>query len=203
VVTVYVDRLTIVAVDATVAIGTVRVSPDGSRVVYNPGDEFRELGAGQSATDSFIYTVEDEAGARSTAAVTVTVAGADPPPGNTTPTAMADTGTATEDGGPVRLDVRANDLDPDQGDSLAVVAVEETGTIGTVRISPDGSRVVYDPGDAFQELNGGQSATDSFIYTVADEAGARSTATVTVTVAGVHEPPPVPPPDVAALDFLF
>jgi VCBS repeat-containing protein len=119
---------------------------------------------------------------------------------NTAPTAVADAGGATEDGGPVRLDVLANDIDLDQGDSL--VAVEETGTVGALRIGPDG-RVVYTPGDAFQELNGGQSAIDNFIYTIEDQAGARSTATVTMTVAGVDEPPLVLPLDAAASDFLL
>jgi VCBS repeat-containing protein len=194
------NDLTIVAVEKTGTVGAVWIGPNG-RVVYNPGDAFRELNTGQSATDTFAYTIEDEAGAQSTATVTMTVAGADPPLANTTPTAVADTGAATEDGGPVRLDVLANDIDLDQGDSLVVVAVEKTGTVGAVWIGPN-SRVVYNPGDAFQELNGGQSATDTFAYTIEDEAGAQSTATVTMTVAGVHEPP-VLPMDVAASDFLL
>ena len=115
---------------------------------------------------------------------------------------MADTGQATEDGDPVRLNVLANDTDPDTGDELTIVAVEETGTTGTVRVSPDGSRVIYDPGDEFQELNAGQTATDSFTYTIEDEAGARSTATVTMTIAGVDEPP-TPPGQQPPIETIF
>jgi VCBS repeat-containing protein len=120
-------------------------------------------------------------------------------PPNTPPTAVADAGQATEDGGPVRLNVLANDLDPDPGADLTIVAVDAATTVGDARVTPDGSRVVYNPGRGFQELGAGQTATDTFTYTMQDQAGAQSTATVTMTVSGADEPPPA----VAALDFLF
>jgi VCBS repeat-containing protein len=125
--------------------------------------------------------------------------GPGPGPGNTPPTAVADAGAATEDGGPVRLNVLANDTDPDLGADLTIVAVDATAAVGDARVTPDGSRVVYNPGRGFQELAAGQTATDTFAYTIQDLAGAQSTATVTVTVAGVDEPPA----PLAALDFLF
>jgi VCBS repeat-containing protein len=125
--------------------------------------------------------------------------GPGPGPGNTPPTAQDDTGAATEDGGPVRLNVLANDTDPDPGDRLTIVAVDATAAVGDARVTPDGSRVVYNPGQEFQELGAGQTATDTFAYTMQDRAGAQSTATVTMTVAGADEPPPA----MAALDFLF
>ena len=37
-------------------------------------------------------------------------------------------------------------------------------------------------------LSAGQSATDTFQYTIADGSGAQSTATVTVTIQGADEP---------------
>jgi VCBS repeat-containing protein len=128
--------------------------------------------------------------------------GPGPEPGNTAPTAQDDTGQATEDGGPVRLNVLANDTDPDLGDDLTIVAVDDTA-VGDVRVTPDGSRVVYNPSREFQELAAGQTATDTFAYTIQDQAGAQSTATVTVTVAGADEPPLVLPLDAAASDFLL
>jgi VCBS repeat-containing protein len=129
---------------------------------------------------------------------------------NDPPTAVGGTGEATEDGGLVRLNVLANDTDPDVGDTLTIVSVDDTDTVGAVQISLNGSAVFYNPRDEFQELNAGQTATDTFTYTIQDEAGAESTATVTMNIAGVDEPPgpgpdpdPGLPPDVAALDFLF
>jgi Ca2+-binding RTX toxin-like protein len=50
--------------------------------------------------------------------------------------------------------------------------------------------LIYRVGTAFQALNQGQTATDSFSYTMQDSAGVRSTASVTVTVVGANEAPP-------------
>jgi hypothetical protein len=109
-------------------------------------------------------------------------------PGNTAP-AADDTGAATEGGGPVTLDVLANDTDP-----LTVVSVDDTDTVGTVMVSEDGANVVYDPGDAFPELGSLEITEDTFTYTMRDAAGEEATATVVVTVTGAVE---------ATSDFLF
>uniref|UniRef100_UPI0031E3EFB4 cadherin-like domain-containing protein n=1 Tax=Inquilinus sp. TaxID=1932117 RepID=UPI0031E3EFB4 len=110
---------------------------------------------------------------------------------NVGPTAVADTGSAQEDGGPVILtaaSLLANDTDPDAGDTKTLVSVNGTGTVGTVSINGAGN-VVYDPGSAFQSLAAGATATDTFAYTMRDSAGAQSTATVTMTITGVNDAP--------------
>jgi VCBS repeat-containing protein len=71
------DRITITASDSTSQRGAaVTVNADGS-FTYNPTGvaEFQALGAGQSLTDTFTYTISDKAGATDTATVTVTVTG--------------------------------------------------------------------------------------------------------------------------------
>ncbi len=86
----------------------------------------------------------------------------------------------------INIDVLASDSDPD-GDQLTVTAVNTTGTLGTVSINPDNT-VHYDPNGQFNGLTAGQSATDSFGYTVSD--GFRTaTATVTVTITGLNDAP--------------
>ncbi|WP_342242065.1 beta strand repeat-containing protein, partial [Inquilinus sp. OTU3971] len=110
---------------------------------------------------------------------------------NTGPTAVADTGSAQEDGGPVFLtaaSLLANDTDPDAGDTKTLVSVNGTGALGSVSINGDGN-VVYDPGSAFQNLAADATATDTFTYTMQDSAGAQSTATVTMTITGVNDGP--------------
>ncbi|TSD82950.1 hypothetical protein FFK22_040315, partial [Mycobacterium sp. KBS0706] len=110
---------------------------------------------------------------------------------NAAPTAVADTGTAVEDGGPVILtaaSLLANDTDPDSGDTKTLVSVNGTGALGSVSINGDGN-VVYDPGTAFQSLAAGATTTDTFTYTMQDSAGAQSTATVTITITGVNDGP--------------
>src|SRR4029077_8160335 len=131
----------------------------------------QSLGVGQTATDTFTYTMEDGSGATSTATVTVTVVGA-----NDGPTAVADKATVQEDGPAVTIDVLANDTDPDNGDSKTVLAVDTESTLGKVTIADNGD-VAYDPNGAFQSLGAGQTATDTFTYTMEDGSGATSAAT--------------------------
>ena len=77
--------------------------------------------------------------------------------------------------------VLTNDTDPD-GDTLGVSAYDPTSTAGAlVTMNPDGS-FTYDQNGKFVALGPGQSATDTFSYTVSDGKGGSATATVTVTV---------------------
>ena len=78
-----------------------------------------------------------------------------------------------------------NDFDPDVYDLLLVTAVDTSGTVGAVtRWGPRGA-FTYDPNGQFDYLQAGESATDSFTYTVADAVGDTDTATVTITINGV------------------
>ncbi len=81
--------------------------------------------------------------------------------------------------------VLANDLDPDPYDLLLVTAVDTSATVGElIRWGPRGA-FTYDPNGQFDYLQAGESATDSFTYTVADAVGDTATATVTITINGV------------------
>jgi len=119
---------------------------------------------------------------------------------NDTPTAHADAGVATEDGGAVLLDAAillANDTDPDfiHGDALNIVGVSQAASGAAVSLV--NGAVQYDPstssgqgvGSLYQSLAQGQTATDTFSYTVSDTAGAVSTATVTMTITGLNDAP--------------
>jgi subtilisin family serine protease len=108
-----------------------------------------------------------------------------PPPGGGTlnhpPVAVADSATTTEDGGPISINVLANDSDPDAGNTLAVTAVTDPPA-GTATIDAGGTSVTYTPDP---NANG----TDTFGYTVSDGAGGTASATVTMTVTPVNDPP--------------
>ena len=123
----------------------------------------------------------------------------------------------------VTIDVLANDTDVDAGDTKSIVSVDGSETPGwieliiiygvgvgiwhpgtpaiqgAVSIAPDGQSVMYSPGNAFQSLAIGESATETFRYTRTDSAGAHSTAAVTVTVTGVASPAPAPAAAVATV----
>ncbi|MDP5221091.1 cadherin-like domain-containing protein, partial [Ruegeria sp. 2205SS24-7] len=81
--------------------------------------------------------------------------------------------------------VLGNDTDTD-GDTLIVSALDTTGTLGLVTDNGDGT-FDYDPNGAFENLGVGESATDSFSYTVSDGQGGTDTATVTLTVNGAND----------------
>ncbi|WP_202981338.1 Ig-like domain-containing protein, partial [Labrenzia sp. CE80] len=66
--------------------------------------------------------------------------------------------------------------DPDTAD-LHTFSLDLTGTLGVVIINSDGT-FSYDPNGAFEYLGAGESATDTFSYTVDDGNGGTATETV-------------------------
>jgi uncharacterized repeat protein (TIGR01451 family) len=93
------------------------------------------------------------------------------------PVAEDDAVTVAEDTA-VTVDVLANDTDPD-GDPLAIV---DWTAAANGDVFCDDATCSYEPAQNF-------SGTDSFTYTVDDGTGATDTATLTVTVTGVNDPP--------------
>ena len=108
-------------------------------------------------------------------------------PPNRPPLAEDDTAVTDEDN-PVTVispGVLINDLDPDAYDLLLVTAVDTSGTVGAVIGWGPRGTFTYDPNGKFEYLQAGESATDSFTYTVSDASGDTDTATVTITIRGV------------------
>jgi VCBS repeat-containing protein len=167
------DALTIDAIDTSTTLGSVSVGKDG-RIVYTPGAAFQHLAAGETATDAFTYTVRDANGAAGLpVTVSVTVVGADEME------AIDDVVSLINLEGAVMIDsLLANDV----GTGLTIVSVAKDGA-GEVQLQPDG-RVLYQPSLAMMNLAPGESATDSFTYTVRDSSGALSTATANVRITG-------------------
>ncbi len=195
------DALEVNDFDAVSALGaTVTVAADGS-FTYDPtaAEQLQALAEGDSAEDSFAYTIADGNEGAATAVVTVTVTGV--ARANTVPVAFDDQYEVAND---VVLAVDApgvlvNDEDAD-GDALEVNDFDAVSALGaTVTVAADGS-FTYDPtaAEQLQALAEGDSAEDSFAYTIADGNGGAATATVTVTVA----PPGGPPETVLAQDLL-
>ena len=181
------DSLTVVSVDGTsVATGgttinltsgaQVTMNPDGS-YDYNPNSQFDYLGANQTATDSFTYTISDGNGGTDTATVTITINGV-----NENPTAGNDSFTTIQ-GEAINLSASAvttNDSDPN-GDALTIDSVTPATTSngGTVVLNTDGT-ITYTPNASFVGV-------DTFDYTIIDGKGGTATATISITV----EAPPV------------
>ncbi len=156
------DPLTVTM--ATALNGTVTIAADGT-LTYEPNADF-------NGTDTITYVISDGNGGTSTAAVEVTVNAVNDPP-----VAVDDVATTNEDT-PVTIGVLGNDTDTD-GDPLTVTAA--TSPDGMVVINPDGT-ITFTPAPNF---NGPTTIT----YTISDGNGGTSTATVSVTVDAVNDPP--------------
>jgi VCBS repeat-containing protein len=167
------DALEIVSWTAPLA-GSVSRNSDGN-LVFDPGEDFRHLGAGETAQVSFSYTVSDGQGGTDTTSVTLQVVGR-----NDAPVAVRDRIAVNEVGEQV-LALRANDRDVD-GDVLQIL--DWTPPLEGSAFLNSAGDLVFDPGEDFRALGAGETATVSFFYTVSDGQGGTDTASVTLEVIG-------------------
>lgn len=169
-----------VAIDSGPAGGTITLAADGS-FSYTAGAALDALALGETATDSFTYSVTAVGGATDSATVLVTVTGA-----NDAPIAHPDAVSAGENG-VVALDLLGNDTDIDNGALLGIVAASTQMGQGSAIV--DGNLVYFDPGADFDHLGIGQTATVVLEYAIRDEHGALSASTATITVTGENDAP--------------
>ncbi|MBS0560750.1 MAG: tandem-95 repeat protein, partial [Proteobacteria bacterium] len=176
--------LSVVSLNTTGTKGLATIDPATGMIDYSPNGAFAYLSAGQTATDTLKYTVSDGVGDTSTATVTITVTGV-----NTPPVANADSATMTAATSYVNIAPLANDTDVNKADKLTLVSVNTTGTRGQVIINSTYNTITYEPHQVYAYLSVGETATDTFQYTVSDGQGGTSTATETVTITGVNVAP--------------
>ena len=152
---------------------------NGSATVNANGTISYVSNGAEVSTDSFRYTVKDNTGALSnTATVTITVTAV-----NDAPVAVNDTATVAK-GATTTIAVLANDTDADGTLNPATVVITQQPTNGSATVNANGT-ITY-------VSNGAEVSTDSFRYTIKDNTGALSnTATVTITVTPVNQPPTV------------
>ncbi|MEM7743129.1 MAG: M10 family metallopeptidase C-terminal domain-containing protein [Pseudomonadota bacterium] len=164
------------------------VGTDGSFSFATNG-AYNALAVGESATVAFDYTITSSDGGTDTATATITVVG-----GNDGPIAMDDAFTVSEgetlDGNLIQDNGAGRDSDVDTSDTLNVVAIngQASTTVvlasgATVAFGTDGT-FVYAQGSAFDELIEGESALETFTYTLADGNGGTSEGTVRITITG-------------------
>ena len=172
------DDLIVTGVDQP-ASGSVTVNAS-NQIVFNPGDDFDFLDAGETATVTFDYAISDGNGGTDTATVTITVTGTED-----ATVINPDSGETDEDT-PVTIDVLANDSDADTNDNpLSIASVDDSGLPGDASVANNGSDVTFNPGTAFNDLAVGESEIVTFTYTT----NTGATETVTVTVNGTNDGP--------------
>jgi VCBS repeat-containing protein len=175
--------------------GTFSIDADGNwtYTLDNADPAVQGLAEGETVTDSFTVTSFD---GTATETVTVTVTGA-----NDAPVAQDDVFATDEDtvvNGNVLADNGNGPDDDIDGDPLTITQVNgSTANVGTqivlasgalLLLNADGS-FAYDPNGQFDALGPGESAQDSFTYTISDGQGGSDTATVTLSINGVNDAP--------------
>ncbi|MCP4786979.1 MAG: tandem-95 repeat protein, partial [Fuerstiella sp.] len=170
------------SVDATATNGTVTDNGDGT-FSYSTNGHYDYLGAGEEATDTFTYTVLDQAGGSDTKTVTITVTGT-----NDVPVAVAGSATVEERVSqtisvlPLVTEIDATDT--------PVYFIDDSLTIGSVTDNGDGT-FEYDPAGNFNGLANGETAQDIVVFVVDDGNGGTAFNTVTITIEGANERPVV------------
>jgi PGF-CTERM protein len=182
-------------VSVTVDVVSNDKDPDGdtlevSQITNGPGhgtaqitgassDKIRlDPGTDQTGDVTITYEVSDGNGGTDTATLSVTV-----DPVNDEPTASDDSVSTNEDVS-VTVDVVDNDNDPD-GDSLDVTRITSGPGHGTAQITgASDDQIEFDPG-------ADETGSVSITYEVSDGNGGTDTATLSVTVNSVNDPPSI------------
>jgi hypothetical protein len=136
---------------------------------------YQHLGESEKQTVTVNYSLVS-AGTRMPASVSWTVSGE-----NDAPTAGSDQIVGLNEIARSIIAVRANDRDID-GDSLHILEWTAPAE-GSVSRSAAGD-LVFNPGSDFQALSAGETATVSFVYTIADGKGGAGSANVILQVRG-------------------
>ena len=182
--------------------GTLTVNEDGTFTYVADSDAALELREGDSGSDSFTYTIADEAGATDTATLTITVNGLDPD--NRPPVAVDDIVFVDEgkrvNGNAIKNTFGGSDSDPDRGNTLSISSIAANGVPGAIGEAVQGEygELTVNSGGKFNyraraeaadALKSGETVTDSFTYTLADGSGGTDTATIFVNVIGINDAP--------------
>jgi cellulose biosynthesis protein BcsQ len=145
------------------------LSGTAPNLTYTPTLNFNWL-------DSFTFKVNDGTSDSEPVAVLITVN-----PANDPPKANDDSITIKEDTPARKIDVLANDKEPDN-EPLRISDIAQ-GSHGSVEINPDNT-LSYTP-------NANYYGTDSFTYTISDRGGETGTAVVRITIEPVNDPPKI------------
>ena len=163
-----------------------------------PTDNSSSLNAGDTATDTFTYTVNDGNGLTDTASVTVTINGVDEVIGNENPVLANNNGlTVDEDavGNIISTQLQVTDADNTAAEiTYTITDVTDNGNLfldGTqitlndtfTQADIDNNRLTYDH-------DGSETTSDSFNFTVADGAGGNiGSSMFDITVNPVNDAP--------------
>ncbi|MCJ8331739.1 MAG: cadherin-like domain-containing protein [Lentisphaeria bacterium] len=187
----------------TLASGALLYMQADGNFTYDPNGQYETLALGETNTDSFVYTIDDGNSGTDTATVTVTINGLNDAPVAGDDSYLDDENYITDEETLIEGNlITGTDADTDVTDVLAVTNIQSDGAnavaaSGSTEIELASGALLtmqangdfeYDPNAAFDDLELGQTATDTFVYTIDDGNGGTDTATVTIQITGITDP---------------
>ncbi|MFC7205740.1 retention module-containing protein [Comamonas endophytica] len=167
--------------------GQITLNADGSYSYQldNSLPSVQSLAAGETATESFTYTLVDANGVSSSGSLTVTIVGTNDAPVLSGQVAIV---VSEDQATPVTGQLTVTDVDASDT-HIWTVANGGQGQYGNFTVDQTG-RWTYVPGAGnadVQGLTAGQQLTDTITVTVSDGQGGTATQTVTVTIEGADD----------------
>jgi len=142
---------------------------------FNTDGDFDYLRAGETATQTIEYTVTDSAGATDSALVHMTIMGTED-----RPIAVNDTFTGVEDT-TLTLTPLLNDIDPEGGATLKIIAVGTT-PFGTATVAADGLSIEFVPNADF-------TGDFDLAYVIEDDTGLTGSGVMNITITNTNDAP--------------
>ena len=170
--------------------GTFSVDASGNYTytLNNSLPAVQGLGAGESLTETFTFTVSDGRGGTASNTLTVTIDGS-----NDAPVVTAATASIVEDTAGISGTLPPA-VDPDLHDVATFIPQTNTaGLYGTLTLDASGNYTytLNNSLPAVQGLGVGESLTETFTFTATDGHGGTSSNTLTVTINGTNDLPTV------------
>ncbi|MCY2990701.1 MAG: Ig-like domain-containing protein, partial [Planctomycetota bacterium] len=174
--------------------GTITFDAQANVIHYDPARSavLDSLKAGETADDTFQYTLEDRHGAAAIGMVRIHVLSKEnlPPKYTSTPYQVMEDGTtaiSVQSG----LFNGASDVDviPGYCDELSIAAETVTSEHGSIVKIYESGAFAYTASAYFQSLGPGQTGLDIFTFTLRDERGGATLATATIQVQGRNDAP--------------
>jgi len=202
------------SIDTTGTLGRVVNNGDGT-FTYDSDNQFEDLAAGETTTDTFTYTADDGLGGTSTETVTITITGSNDAPIISAGMGDTDVFNLTEADGVTSMGtLTVTDVDLSDTVSVAVSSVAESGDVsgianGTLlamlgvdmgdiidNMSDEGTiNLDFDSGlEDFDYLAVGDTLTLIYTVTVTDSQHATDSYDVTVNIAGTNDGPVITTP---------
>lgn len=174
----------------TAANGTVQIYTSGD-FSYSYGDAYQYLAAGETASDQFVYRVTDADFDAEDATVSITILGV-----NDLPVANEDS-VATDENATVSIDALLNDTDIDISDTHTIdaAAIADDGRPASIpalaapTVSIENNEVVFRPGEGYDYLSVGETATARVDYAISDNNGGTAQSSISVLINGENDAP--------------